>query len=422
MNDDMRQLTRRQLYDLVWKTPVDVLAKQFGMSGRGLGKLCERNSIPVPPRGYWARKTAGQRMKRPPLIEVGDSKGAEIVVDLTFRPAPNAAEATQADAAPDPVRELFERQVTEIGAIPVPDQLRNPHPLIGAWLKQEEAERQRARQSYYGSRSFYPRYATPLARRRLRILNVVFREMERRGCEVEADDTRKGDSTVRLGRDSVDFTLSERIRQIRRRLTAEEKAERHSARQSWTQIREQTGELILKLSAYTPKGVPQSWQDQQDRPLETQLAEVLAGLLTMLAHARERREQREAEDRRRWEREKEERRLQAEREAELGRKLGLRQRVKAWQVAAHIRGYVAAVDEAAAKGDVTVEPATLDEWRKWALAHADEIDPLCAGNAIGTDLLWTEERRHDPSYSPSSQIGRSGDPDWFWGRRWWLRR
>lgn len=51
MSDDIRRLTRRELYDLVWKTPAYTLAKEFGMSGRGLGKLCERHNIPVPPRG-----------------------------------------------------------------------------------------------------------------------------------------------------------------------------------------------------------------------------------------------------------------------------------------------------------------------------------------------------------------------------------
>ena len=42
--------TRRELYDLVWKKPAETLAAEFGMSGRGLGKLCERHGVPVPPR------------------------------------------------------------------------------------------------------------------------------------------------------------------------------------------------------------------------------------------------------------------------------------------------------------------------------------------------------------------------------------
>jgi hypothetical protein len=52
-------LTRQELYDRVWTEPVDTLAKQFGISNVGLGKACRRHNIPVPPRGYWARKAAG---------------------------------------------------------------------------------------------------------------------------------------------------------------------------------------------------------------------------------------------------------------------------------------------------------------------------------------------------------------------------
>ena len=42
MSLERRTLTREQLYDLVWAQPVDDLARELGMSGRGLGKLCAR--------------------------------------------------------------------------------------------------------------------------------------------------------------------------------------------------------------------------------------------------------------------------------------------------------------------------------------------------------------------------------------------
>lgn len=62
--------SRRQLYDLVWKEPIQLLAPRFGLSDRGLGKLCERHSVPTPPRGYWAKKQAGHRVACAPLIEL----------------------------------------------------------------------------------------------------------------------------------------------------------------------------------------------------------------------------------------------------------------------------------------------------------------------------------------------------------------
>jgi hypothetical protein len=52
-------LTRQQLYDRAWTTPIVALAQELGLSGRGLGKLCDRYDIPVPPPGWWAKKAAG---------------------------------------------------------------------------------------------------------------------------------------------------------------------------------------------------------------------------------------------------------------------------------------------------------------------------------------------------------------------------
>lgn len=43
---------RDDLYRQVWETPMYRLAKQYGLSGRGLSKICERLNIPFPPRGH----------------------------------------------------------------------------------------------------------------------------------------------------------------------------------------------------------------------------------------------------------------------------------------------------------------------------------------------------------------------------------
>ena len=61
-------LNRNALYELVWSKPMTAVAKEYGLSDRGLAKLCERNGIPVPPRGYWAKKQAGKKVTKPALI------------------------------------------------------------------------------------------------------------------------------------------------------------------------------------------------------------------------------------------------------------------------------------------------------------------------------------------------------------------
>ena len=61
------KLTREELYDLMWSTPVAKVAKELGVSGVALAKRCKRVAVPLPPRGYWARIAAGQKIPKPPL-------------------------------------------------------------------------------------------------------------------------------------------------------------------------------------------------------------------------------------------------------------------------------------------------------------------------------------------------------------------
>src|SRR5579863_10169514 len=63
-------LTREELYEKVWSTPMQKLAAEFGLSDVGLAKRCRRHRIPVPTRGHWARLRAGQDVEQPPLPPV----------------------------------------------------------------------------------------------------------------------------------------------------------------------------------------------------------------------------------------------------------------------------------------------------------------------------------------------------------------
>jgi hypothetical protein len=74
------RMTRQELFDRVWKTPVEALAKEWGLSGRGLAKACARLHVQVPPRGYWARVNAGQRPPRPRLAAWKHGEGPSVVV------------------------------------------------------------------------------------------------------------------------------------------------------------------------------------------------------------------------------------------------------------------------------------------------------------------------------------------------------
>ena len=64
---DQDRVHRDTLYSEVWTTPMVSLAPKYGVSAVFLKRVCARLNVPCPPRGYWARKQSGQRLKTPPL-------------------------------------------------------------------------------------------------------------------------------------------------------------------------------------------------------------------------------------------------------------------------------------------------------------------------------------------------------------------
>lgn len=60
-------LTREELYNLVWQTPMIHLSKLYGISDVGLRKICVKHDIPTPPLGYWAKRAHGKPVHQPGL-------------------------------------------------------------------------------------------------------------------------------------------------------------------------------------------------------------------------------------------------------------------------------------------------------------------------------------------------------------------
>jgi hypothetical protein len=67
----MSRYDGKDLYEKVWSAPMGTVAKEFGVSDVALAKTCRKLHIPVPGRGYWAKKAANQPVaSRPPLPKV----------------------------------------------------------------------------------------------------------------------------------------------------------------------------------------------------------------------------------------------------------------------------------------------------------------------------------------------------------------
>ncbi len=121
-----RIITRQELYDLVWSTPMASIAKDLAISDVGLAKICRRHGIPHPGRGYWARQAAGQTLKKPKLP--GSVPGRSETIRFVIPDSLPSTEATP--EVPAEVLEWIEREGRPENHIEVPARVSRYHPLI----------------------------------------------------------------------------------------------------------------------------------------------------------------------------------------------------------------------------------------------------------------------------------------------------
>ncbi len=121
-------LTREELYEKVWLRPAISLAQEFGISGRGLGKICSRFEIPVPPRGYWAKLAVGKHVTRTRL----PIAKSDLPLEIWIKPSPEGQEEV---AVPEPVRAKVTAVLKNRDQIRVPETLRSPHSIVKRWLE-----------------------------------------------------------------------------------------------------------------------------------------------------------------------------------------------------------------------------------------------------------------------------------------------
>jgi hypothetical protein len=100
---------QKALYEMAWSQPIQSLAKSLSLSDRGLAKICAAANIPVPARGYWAKKQAGKRVDqiRLPARGLGQSDTLHIGRDRY-----SASEDAEILSAPIPPAPVFEPDMT----------------------------------------------------------------------------------------------------------------------------------------------------------------------------------------------------------------------------------------------------------------------------------------------------------------------
>jgi hypothetical protein len=371
------ELCRDELYRMVWAEPVEKLAARYGISGRGLAKICGRLAISVPPRGYWAQLQHGHTPEPVPLPPA--SRGVPTTVTLRG----HAIETTAASTLPpDTLADVAREQQPE-HRIRVPERVARFHPRVQAT---RAALHGRTPDKYGLVRPFTPRdelsriplldicVARASVPRALRVVDTLLKALEARGFVSR-------DSAVRIRGETIAFGIRESVRQRAHVPTPKEVEEQR--RWSWHRPPRwdyaPAGTLALKIDEFTRAPARKTWSDRPNRPLEERLNDIVAGMV-LVADAKRRDEEERRREQEAYEAAERRRlKLERQRQEEEARRRNLHAQADRWASSRRLRRYLDAFERAATeRGDQRAPSAQQQQWLTWARRYAHELDPLTA--------------------------------------------
>jgi hypothetical protein len=365
------KLSRADLYDQVWKTPLMRLGPQYGITGTGLAKICDRLNVPCPPAGYWLRVNAGRSPQKATLPPAREG----IPEDVTIFPTPErSSEELEADAH-------FAAALEKFKAMEVCKNLRGQHPVVAGLIAEHDRDFKEAKQQQrrWGDAGSRVGRLTELDHRRHRILNTFLKEAGKIGFAALTA------GSLQSGKIRIEFSLEEYRRQVRRELRPDERPT-FNPDQKWTQEKVASGELRFKFLTGLWCGAKLLWADGPDLPLENGISEILATAVAAVPFLETKRIA--EEEKKRIQIEAEQRRQQeiARRKIEKNRWRRALDLSDRWHAANRIRSFIAVVEVMETTGDDPLAGGrSREEWLAWAKLRLGAYDPLEAG----ADAIWS---------------------------------
>jgi hypothetical protein len=388
-------LSRTELYELVWTSPIVQLSKKYGLTDVGLAKICKRHRIPRPGRGYWAKLRHGVADPRTPLPPIDDPNLQRISIsELTQTPEDCEARF----AADDEVHECIQAELARAPVV-VASVLRSPHPLVVNSIADDElnvaeasaAESRRRRpgsqwKAREANAKAYIDVSQPLRSRAYRVMDAVLKAAMERGYEVwgKPEPYRRSTFMKVLGHE-FQLRLYEPNLQKPHVMTNEELARKETYGSPFVPRHDyvRSAQLCLQLRESTYSVLWQS-RDGQKARVEDRINDLFVAALKRVDRARmweriradEERVRREAAERKRLEEERarqaEERRREEQRHVD-----NLLLEVDNWYRSRRLRSYIRAVrGTLAQKGRMVEEGSPLDKRLRWAEQVAEDLDPM----------------------------------------------
>jgi hypothetical protein len=342
------ELSRKQLYDLVWSTPISKLTQQYAISNEGFKKICKKFEIPMPQNGFWLKLKYNKKVK---IEKLNPIFGGIDKIVMTIRKDGNTINV---DQTPLTIR-TKEIENDPNAPLTVPETITKPDILT---IQTKDYWKGKIKFNSYreDNRIVYPiRVGNDCKKRALLFMDTFTKLLRYRGHTWSKE---YGSEGVLI--DTVFIEID--LREASRRVPAK-------APYSGTEL-EPIGVFIFKMGKYSDE---REWRDGKTK-VEEMLARIMAKLEIYAAE-----EKIQKERNRIW---------HLNYEAELKRKEEIKQRrneevekfnklvklSEQYNNSLLIRNYIQA------KKEKSIKENTLDQktqvWINWAIDKADWLDPL----------------------------------------------
>jgi len=359
-NELSKNISREELYELIWSKPASKLAKELGISDVGLGKMCRRMEVPKPALGYWRKVEVGGRVPKRPALKQLSPKGQTTV---TINPRPEASEVM--------------KMVRQASAVPFPDTLVDPHRLTTRTFASFNKAKADDRGLLISRNKIHLdiHVTQELLQRSCLIMDTLIKALESDGHKVRTSRDQPVKTVVEVDGESIEISLGEKVRRQDHKPSAQEKLkykEHYWVIPQYDYL--PTGKLSLNIHEW--KAPRKSWSDGKRQRLESCLGQFIQALKETAICIKVAREQRRL-DEIRW-KEEEKRRQERERLAHIEKKKAekLIADANSWHQSERIRSYIDQMETIQDKSD------ELSEWIVWAKRYSEAIDPLCHSESL----------------------------------------
>lgn len=341
------ELTRKELYDLVWSTSLSKLTQQYALSNDGIKKICKQFEIPMPDSGYWMKLKFNKTVEKE---QMNNNYAGEDKIILTIKEEGSDINTDQSELT------ILTKQILNDKKAPlvVPKRLTNPDILT---VRTKEYWDRRHKDRFYYDHSLFIlpiRVEQRNEDRALRFMDTLIKLIRHRGHDI----IKRNFETIVVV-DNIEIEID--LREANKRVPSTEKYR--------TSDYIPTGEFILKTGKH--------WRMKELRDsnikLEDQFAKIVARLEIDAQKEKDFQEEIRINNLKYQEKRQIEEGVKKRKEDEITKFNELVTLSDRYNKAQSIRQYIEAEKQKAIKENCLT--IGKQEWIKWASDKADWYDP-----------------------------------------------